>query len=121
MDVFPRVVWIMSQLTAFVLKLQQKNLHGQKSIVWKTALLPQYLLTRMWSFIFSCDFFLLFSANLMVIDGKPISVFTNIMNNSAKLKDRELRMIVLIVLVILEIHSLLALECATCVCLIRKL
>ena len=57
----------------------------------------------------------------MVIDGKPISVFPNIMNNSAKLKDRELRMIVLIVLVILEIHSLLALECATCVCLISKL
>ena len=60
MDVFPRVVWIMSQLTAFVLKLQQKNLHGQKSIVWKTALLPQYLLTRMWSFIFSSDFFCYF-------------------------------------------------------------
>ena len=57
----------------------------------------------------------------MVTDGTPICVFTNIMINSAKLKDRELRMIVLIVLVILEIHSLLALECATCVCLIRKL
>ena len=36
-NVFPRVVWILSQLTAFVLKLQQKNLSGQKSIVWKTA------------------------------------------------------------------------------------
>ena len=33
MNVFPRVVWILSQLTAFVLKLQQKNLRGQKSIV----------------------------------------------------------------------------------------
>ena len=37
MNVFRRVVWILSQLTAFVLKLQQKNLRGQKSIVWKTA------------------------------------------------------------------------------------
>ena len=53
MNVFPRVVWILSQITTFALKLQQKNLRGQKSIVWKTALVPQYLLTRMWSIIFS--------------------------------------------------------------------
>ena len=57
MKVFPRIVWILSQLTAFVLKLQQKHLRGQKSIVWKTALLPQYLLTRVWSIIFSCEIF----------------------------------------------------------------
>ena len=33
MNVFPRVVWILSHSTAFVLKLQQKNLHGQKPFV----------------------------------------------------------------------------------------
>ena len=32
MNVFSRVVWMLSQLTAFVLKLQQENLRGQKSI-----------------------------------------------------------------------------------------
>ena len=67
MDVFPRVVWMLSQLTAFALKLQQKNLHGQKSTVWTTVLIPQNLLTRMLSIIFSCEFFSLFSANLVVV------------------------------------------------------
>ena len=43
MNVFPRVVWILSQITTFALKLQQKNLHEQNSIVWKTALVHQYL------------------------------------------------------------------------------
>ena len=38
MNIFQKVVWILSQLIAFNLKLQQKNLRGQKSIVWKTAL-----------------------------------------------------------------------------------
>ena len=65
-NVFLRVVWILPQLTAFVLKLQQKNLHGQKPIAWKTALIPQYLHTRMWSIIFIWDFFLLFLAILIV-------------------------------------------------------
>ena len=37
LKVFLRVVWILSQLTAFVLKPQQKRRHGQKSTVWKTA------------------------------------------------------------------------------------
>ena len=60
MNVFPRIVWILLQLTAFVLKRQQKNLRGQKSIVWKTALVPQYLLTRMWPLIFSCEIFCYF-------------------------------------------------------------
>ena len=27
---------IVTTLAAFVLKLQQKNFHGQKSVVWKT-------------------------------------------------------------------------------------
>ena len=57
MNFFPQVVWILSQLAAFILKLQQKNLLGQKSTVWKTALAPQYLLTRMLSTIFSCEYF----------------------------------------------------------------
>ena len=35
---FLRVVWILSELTAFVFKLQQKKRHGQKSTVWKTTL-----------------------------------------------------------------------------------
>ena len=39
LNVFLIAVWILLQLTAFVLKLQQKNLHGQKSTVWKTALI----------------------------------------------------------------------------------
>ena len=54
---FPRVVWILSQLTASVLKLQQQNVLGQKSTVWKTALVPQYLLSGMLSTIFSCEYF----------------------------------------------------------------
>ena len=49
-NVFLRVAWILSQITAFVLKLQQKNL--QNSAIWKTTLIPQYLLTRMLSIIF---------------------------------------------------------------------
>ena len=37
LNVFLMVVWILSQLT-LVLKLQQKNLHGQKSTVWENCL-----------------------------------------------------------------------------------
>ena len=49
-NVFLRVAWILSQITAFVLKLQQKNL--QNSTIWKTTLIPHYLRTRMLSIIF---------------------------------------------------------------------
>ena len=42
------------------------------------------------------------------------------MNNSAQLKDRELRMLVLFLLVILEMRSLLALEYAACVCFLEN-
>ena len=56
-NVFPRVVWILSQLTAFVLKFLQKNLDGQKSTVWKAVMIPQYLRTKMLSIICSCEFF----------------------------------------------------------------
>ena len=38
------------------------------------------------------------------------------MNNSALLKDRELGMLVLFLLIILEMRTLLVLECAACVC-----
>ena len=52
MNVFPRVVSILSR--QLFLKLQQKNLHRQKFTKWKTALIPQPLLSRMFSF--SCFF-----------------------------------------------------------------
>ena len=54
---FQRVVWMLSQLTAFVLKLRQENLHGQKSTVLETAIILQYLLTRKLSIIFGCAYF----------------------------------------------------------------
>ena len=55
-------------------------------------------------------------------NGRLICVFTNIMNNSAQLKDSELRRLVLLFfLVILEMCSLLTLECAPCVWFFRKL
>ena len=116
MNVFPRVVWTLLQLTAFVLKLQQKNVRGKKAIVWKTALIPQYFLSRMWSIIFSCMSDCIFHWN-----GTPMCVFTNIMNNSAQFKDRELRILVLFLSIIPEMRSLLTLECAACVCVFRKL
>ena len=56
LNVFPRVVWILSQLAAFVLKPQQKNFPWTK-VYYKTALVPQYLLTSMLSILFSCEFF----------------------------------------------------------------
>ena len=56
MNVFPRVLSILSQ--QLFLKLQQKNLHRQRFTEWKTALIPQHLLSRMLSIIFrfSCFF-----------------------------------------------------------------
>ena len=57
LNVFYRVVLIFSQLATFVLKFQQKNFHGEKSTVWKSVLIPQYLLTRVLSIIFSDGFF----------------------------------------------------------------
>ena len=43
------------------------------------------------------------------------------MSTSAQLKDPELRMLVLFLLIILEMRSLLALKCATFVSFFRKL
>ena len=53
-------------------------------------------------------------------NGTPICVFTN-MNNSVQLKDRELRIFVLFLLIILKLCSLLTLKCAACVYFFRKL
>ena len=55
-EFFPQSCLNIVTTFVFVLKFQQKNLHGQKSTVWKTALIPHYLnlLTRMSSVIFSC-------------------------------------------------------------------
>ena len=43
------------------------------------------------------------------------------MDNRAQLKDRELQMLVLFLLIILDMYSLLALEYAACVYFFRKL
>ena len=48
--------------------------------------------------------------------GYQICVFTNLMNNSFQLKDRELWLLVLFLLIILEMRSSAALECAACIC-----
>ena len=49
----------------------------------------------------------------------PICFFTNTINNSAQLKNRELRLLVLFLLIILEMHSSAALECAGWVCFLK--
>ena len=61
LNVFQRFVWILSQLRAFDLKFQQETLHGQKSTVWKTAIILRYLLTRKLSIIFDYAYFSNFS------------------------------------------------------------
>ena len=43
------------------------------------------------------------------------------MNNRAQLKERELRLLILFLLIILEMRSSAALECAACVCFLKKL
>ena len=45
----------------------------------------------------------------------------NLMNNSTQLKDREMNLLVLLFLIILEMRSSATLECATCVCFLSKL
>ena len=112
----------MSQLRAFVLKLQKKNLHGQKYTVWKTDLIPQHLLTRMLYYI-QLWIFSLFLTSLVVVstetgNGLLICVFTNTMNNSAQLEDRELLLLTFL-LTIKEMHSSAALGCAACVCFLK--
>ena len=54
-------------------------------------------------------------------NGTSICVFTNIMNSSAQIKDKELWILVLFLLIILAKRSLLTLEYAPCVCFFRKL
>ena len=69
------------------------------------------------------DFFAFFinSDGVFHWNGTSIYVFSNTMNNSAQLKDRELRLFVLFFLIILEMRSSAASECAACVCFLRKL
>ena len=55
------------------------------------------------------------------LNGLSICVFTNIMKNRVQLKERELRLLVLFLLIILEMRSSAALECAACVCFPKKL
>ena len=123
MNAFPKVLWILSQLTAFVLKIQQKNFPWTK-ICCKTDLVPQYLLTRKLSVIFSCE---CMRYLLQVCWWFPlkwvinICVFTNIMNKSAQLRNRELRLLALFLLTILEMRSSATLEYAACFCFFRKL
>ena len=53
-------------------------------------------------------------------NGLTINVWSNKINNSAQLKDRELRLLVLLLLIILGMISSAAMECDTCVCFFRK-
>ena len=93
MNVFPRVVWIFSQLTAFVLKLEQKNLRGRNLLYGE---LPMYLniyLLEYGLLYLAVNFFSIFRKYEGVFhrNGIPICVFINIMNNNVKLRYRELR------------------------------
>ena len=126
LNVFSRVVWILWQLTAFILELNQKNLPGRKSTAWNTALITQYLLKLDLSEICllysAVDFFIFFSKPDGGLHGTGLSicVFTNTVNNSAHLKDRELQLLDLFLLIILEMHPSAALECVACVCFLTK-
>ena len=123
LNVFSIVVWILSQLTAFVLKLQQKYLHGQKSTVWKTVLILNIYLLECCLLYLAVEFFTFFnkSDGGFYWNGLSICAFTNTINNSAQLKDRDLRLLLLFLLIILEMCSSAALECAAFVCFLRKL
>ena len=55
------------QLTAFVLQLQQKNLHGQKSTLWKTGLILNIFLLECFVYYIQLWNFSLFSKSLMVV------------------------------------------------------
>ena len=124
LNVFSRVVWILSQFTAFALKLQQKKLHGRKSTAWSTALITQYLLNLLECCLLysAVDFFIFFNKADGGFHGNGLSicVFTNIMNNCVYLKGRELQLLDLFFLIILEMRPWAALECAACVCFFDK-
>ena len=97
LNVFSRVVWILSQFTAFALKLQQKKLHGRKSTAWSTALITQYLLNLLECCLLysAVDFFIFFNKADGGFHGNGLSicVFTNTMNNCVHLKGRELQLL----------------------------
>ena len=58
MNVFPRVVWILPQLAAFVLQLKQKNVHGRKSTEW--ILYLTIYLVKCYLLYSTVDFFIFF-------------------------------------------------------------
>ena len=117
MNVFLRVVWILSQLTAFVLKLQQENLHEQRSTVWKTAKILQYLLESSLLYL-AVHILAIFNKSDDGVhwSGLLVCVFTNIMNNRAQLKEGELQLPALFLLIIQEMRPSATFECAACAC-----
>ena len=100
MNVLASVVWILPQLLGFVSKLYQKNFHGQKFTEWKPALMPRYMASS--------------------IEMGYQFIFNSTMDNSAPLKYRELRVLVLFLSIILEMLSSVALECADSVYFFKK-
>ena len=97
--------------------------------------MPQYLLARMLSIIFSSKFVRYFQQVRwwFPLNGLSICIFTNIMKNIAQFRDRELRLLVcffclfflLLFYFVFANHTrnafLVALECAACVCSFIKL
>ena len=68
------------------------------------------------------NFFAIFKSDCgFYWNGLSICVFTNIINNRAQLKERELQLLVLLLLIKLEMHSSAAKECPGCVCFLKKL
>ena len=88
-NVYAGIVWILKQFKAFVLK----NLIEWESAEWKPALISQYLLSRILLFYYiQLWIFLLFSMSLVVVFiwiGSSICIFTDVIDTSAPLKDRE--------------------------------
>ena len=80
-------------------------------------IIPQYLLGRMLSIIFSYGFFSLFSTSLVMISIEVVYQYVSSMDNSVPLRDREMQLADLNLLIILEMHSSTALKSAAYLCL----
>ena len=101
----------------------EKNLqYGKLPLILQYLLTRILLLTRMLLYS-AADLFPFFNKSNGVFywNGLSICVFTEPMNNSTQLKDREMKLLVLLLLIILEMRSSAALKCATCVCFLSKL
>ena len=119
MNVFPRVAWILSYSLQLLFWNFNRKISVDKNLLYgKLPKYPNIYLLQCGQLYLALNFFAIFSKSdgAFHCNGTPICVFTNIMNNSAQLKDRELWMLVLFLLIILEICSLLTLKCAACVC-----